>query len=155
LPVHRQVGRRRLPREIADLHHAVAGEYQLVELIGALQLHRHLAVLLTQHLVGELQLAAEVAVQAGQFAAFQSAPDEQPELVRLPGLGDDLVDRSLVDRADHLVGVAALGEQNANGFRVGDADLAEELHAGHVGQHLITEDQIALFGSQQFECGAP
>jgi len=73
----------------------------------------------------------------------------------LPGFRDNLIDRSLVDRADHLVGVAAFGQQHPNRFRVRNANLAEELDAGHVGQHLVAQHQVDLFNFEHIGRGLP
>ena len=152
---HRQVGGRGLARHVADLGHLVADEHQLVEVVGLLQRAGHAVVLVADHRVGELQFAAQVAVDARQLSAFQCALEHQRELFGLEGLRDDLVDGRVVDRAHHFLAVRAAQRQHPHRMRLRDAHALQQIDAARVLELLLAHQHVrAVLGGELLDVGS-
>jgi hypothetical protein len=139
---HRQVRRCGLAGGVADLGHLVACEHQLVEVVSLLQRPGHRVVFTPDHRVRELELAAEIAVDARKLTALQRTLEHERELLGLEWRRDHLVDRSVVDGADHLVTPSAMERQYPDRVRVLYPHFLQHLDAACVGQLLLADHHV-------------
>jgi len=86
-------------------------------------------------------------VAADQVVLFEGQGDGDAQVVVVPRLEDELVDRAVVDRPHHRVGVGVAGEHDADGVGRLLLDLAQEARAVHAGHQEVADHQVeAAFG---------
>lgn len=86
-----------------------------------------------------------------QVVLLQRQRYRDAQIVVVPRLEDELVDRALVDRAHHRSGVGMAGEHDADHVGVQFPGLAQQFAAGHARHHEIGNDQVEGFLAQQVE----
>ncbi len=120
---------------------AAVRAHQPVEGGGLLPPGRGLA---PERVIGQLQLVAQPRVLPVQVPALRGAAHGQPQLVRVPRLGDEVIDAPGVDRLHQAVHVGIGGQHDAHRVRGALLALSQELDPGHAGHALVGEDHRHL-----------
>ncbi len=72
----------------------------------------------------------------------RAGADRHQQLVRMPGLGQKLIDARVIDRADDIVGIGIARDDHADRLRPALAHLAEQLDPGHPRHALIAQHDL-------------
>ena len=105
-----------------------------------------LAVELHELLVLLLEVLEEQAVLAGQPELGEQARHGEPQVVLVPGLGDEAVEAGPVDGLHHRVEAGLAGEQDLRRVGVAAVHLLEELDALHARHDLVGDHHRHVLG---------
>ena len=98
-------------------------------------------------------LLAELLELVDQLAALEDPLDQEPELIRVVGLGDEVVGPGL--HGVSAIGGVAVGGQHDHADREPlGADPGEQLEPAHVGHPQVGDHQVVLVGPQLVPRGA-
>ncbi len=93
----------------------------------------------------------ELFVLLDEHVLLQSQTDGEPQVLIVPGLGDELVDRPFVDRPHDGLHVGVAGEHDADDLRPAAFDLLEHLGPGHPRHAVVGDHQVDLLLGQSLQ----
>ena len=137
---HRDV----IGRDLGDLltdtgERARGAAHHGVQIEAPLQPLALLGDALLQRLPGHLHLQRELSVLALELHQPAGVADDEEQIVRVPGLGDVLVDTGAVDPLDDVLGLGVAGDDDARHVRPALAHPRQQLDPGH-GRHALIRD---------------
>jgi hypothetical protein len=107
--------------------------------------------LAAQRVVGHLQLLAQALVVPRERPPLRGAAHDHEQLVRVPRLGDEVIDAPGVDGVHEAVDVGVGGEDDADGVGRPLLAPAEQLHPGHAGHAVVGDDHGDVVAGQPSE----
>jgi hypothetical protein len=138
---HRRVSVEDLARELDRGSEPGVGADEAVERRRLVAARRCVA---PEGVVGHLELVAQPGILPGEAPALGGPAHDEEQLVGIPGLGDEMVDPSRVDRLHEVVDVSVRGQHDPDRVRRLLLAAPQQLDPGHPGHAVVGHDDRHL-----------